>query len=239
MRKTVLCVALAQAIAGAALASPVYATGEPSVSSEPAIQATAPSVKPDVPPKRWYLHLGPGEIIYSPDARIKVGGVPLNTANVTVPSEGAALFEVGYFLTPHLAASLMAGWPPAAVLNGAGALGGLQLGKVVYGPAMATAHYHFGGFGPYFRPYVGGGAAYAIVFKSKSEALNALHVDNAWGSVLQAGVDCDLTRDLGVFFDARKVYLSSSVTGSAFGAPATATARLDPAILSTGLNLRF
>ena len=79
----------------------------------------------------------------------------------------------------------MVGVPRTPTVTGQGTVTPLgALGRVRYGPAILTAGYR-APTGGAFRPYVGTGAAYAIIVKIHDAAVSQLDVHNNWGFVLQ------------------------------------------------------
>jgi outer membrane protein len=121
-----------------------------------------------------------------------------------------------------------------------GPVDGLQLGRVKYGPAVLSAHYHFN-VGS-LKPYVEAGINYTTVLNSKDGAVAELDVKNARGGVLQAGVDMPVSDDWGLFLDVKKIYLKTSARGTvpAFGGPpAQARIRLVPLLIHAGIGWRF
>ena len=106
-------------------------------------------------------------------------------------------------MAPSVIVSLTAGLPPTTTLIGKGGpVDGLQLGRVKYGPAVLSAHYHFDAGS--FKPYVGAGINYTAVLESKDGAVAELDVKSAWGSVLQVGSMCHCPTDGGSFSISRR-----------------------------------
>jgi outer membrane protein W len=64
-----------------------------------------------------------------------------------------------------------------------------------------------------FRPYVGGEAAYAIIFKEFDGSVKHLQVHNNWGSVLQGGVESELNSKYTVFLGFKEVWLAVNAHG--------------------------
>lgn len=218
----------------------------------PVKAAPQPAVVTSMP--SWYVRLG------------VLAAFPETSATIhsTVPAVDALLvgasassnnnytfgFDVGYFFTQNFAVSLTAGVPPTLKLYGAGTLPatlagvglGNHLGSVVWGPAMATAHYHFTSFGA-FQPYLGIGAAYAIIFKNEDATLANLKVKNNFGFVTQAGFDYMIGRNWGLFVDVKKVWLATDAsgvgTGALAGVPLAARVKVDPWVLFSGITYRF
>jgi ribosomal protein L24 len=106
-----------------------------------------------------------------------------------------------------------------------------------------NAQYHFTDFGA-FQPYVGGGPAYFHVFDTEDGSLSQFSVKDAFGFNVQIGADWMLSKNLGLFVDIKKVFLSTTSTGTHdFGGgtilPVNTDVRLDPTIISVGLTLRY
>ncbi len=77
-----------------------------------------------------------------------------------------------------------------------------------------TGQYHIDYFGP-VRPYVGGGLAYAIVFRNISTGvIGGPRLDNNVGPVVQAGVDYAITDSIGLYIDFKKALDYAEPDGS-------------------------
>lgn len=201
--------------------------------------APAPAAATSLPDPSWYVRLGVGGVLFDSGATITSSMGPVTGASAHADNNLTALFEVGYFFTDNIAVSLTGGYPPTTSLTGTGTATALgTLGKVTYGPATLTAHYHFKNFGP-IQPYVGVGLGYGLIFNSTSGAVQNLSVNGAPAFVLQAGVDYILARNWAVFFDVKKLYLSVDATGTLGGMPIAADVKLDPLVLFTGVTYRF
>ncbi len=117
-------------------------------------------------------------------------------ATAKVSNNVTPMFDIGYDIKKNISVSLMGGVPVKPIITGKGTVASLgELGKVRYGPAIFTAYYHLPKRGA-FRPYVGGGAAYAIILKEHDGAVSQLKVHNNWGFVLQAGAEYELGKKL-------------------------------------------
>jgi outer membrane protein len=138
--------------------------------------------------------------------------------------------------------SVTLGIPPRTTIQGTGPLAELGvIGSARYGPAAATAHYHFNRWRA-FHPYLGGGLSYTLLFGIKDGALSDLAAGSRFGPVLQAGGIFRVTRHWGVFADLKKLFLATPVTGNVTalqGAPVQAQLRLDPFVMQVGLSFRF
>lgn len=193
--------------------------------------------RPTLP--RFYLNVGAAGLFYDEGAKMALLGTPVPGARVGIKDVATVAIEAGYFLTPNIAASLTAGYPPLSKVTGAGSVQSLgTLGKTVGGPVGASIHYHFDGLGP-FRPYIGGGVAGLVGFDEKDGAMQRLKVKNTLGPMLQAGVDYMLSERWGLFVDVKKSFLSTVATGSVGGVPAKARVTIDPLVVHSGVTFRW
>ena len=204
-----------------------------------ALYGGAAAAAEDSPPGRFFLHAGPGDVILAEGAEISAGGAVIPGATVSANDSVIPIVEAGYYLTPNVAVSFTGGYPPTAHVYGAGTLAGLgQLADVVYGPMTLTAHYHLLSFGR-FRPYIGGGAVFMLVFSTSDKLMTNVDVKSHFGYAGQVGADYVINNRWGAFLDFKKAHLRTSATGTMFGAPITAKVKLDPAAVSGGVSYRF
>jgi len=191
--------------------------------------------------KNWWLHTGPVAVKFNTDTKLVVGGAPVDGANAEAKNNTTLALELGYEAAPSTIVSLTVGIPPTTTLTGKGApVDGIEFGKAKYAPAVLSAHYHFDAGA--VKPYVGAGVNYTIVLDSRDGAVANLDVKNAWGAVVQAGVDVPMNSAWFLFADLKKIYLKTTATGSvpAFGnPPAEAKVRLDPLLVNAGVGWRF
>jgi outer membrane protein len=171
----------------------------------------------------WIFHLGPAIVDPDESASLTAGGAPVPGGN----------------LTPNLAVSVAAGFPPEFTIKGAGSLAGLgTAGKMRGGPAGIFAQYHFNRAGR-VSPYVGAGVAFLVVFGTEDGALSNVEADSAVGTSLQAGANLWLNDRWGAFIDVKKVFIETESTGSLGGAPVRAEVTIDPLVTNFGLAWRF
>lgn len=190
-------------------------------------------------PPSFYLHVGAAGVFNDPHARISSAGAPIAGAAVTIEDRATFAVETGYFVASGVAVSVSGGVPPISKVAAAGSLNGLGvIGKTQGGPVAATIHYHLSGFGS-FQPYIGGGVSALIVFGDEDRLLRRYRTDGAVGPVLQAGFDLMLDAQWGVFFDAKKGFLTSSTRGYLSGLPIRSRVSIDPVVLHSGLTYRF
>jgi outer membrane protein len=215
------------------------------------------------PPPIFFVHVGALGVFFQPNAQSTGGGffntVPAPPAvqpltgpiltgisNVAIRPSYTLGLEAGYFITPNIAIALSAGVPPIAHLKATGltiapTVGTNLLGSVRYGPAMLLAQYHFTNFGA-FQPYLGAGAVYLLNFGNINDGLfTNERVDQNFGFVVQAGADYMLTQHWGVYVDAKKLFLSTDVSGNLLntGIPIRTHVQLDPWAAGAGITFKY
>ena len=187
----------------------------------------------------WLFRVGGAYLQNMHGLDATLGGQPLPGAKLNYNNIYSAIVEVGYNFTPDFAAVLSVGFPPVVTASGAGSLTGV--GKLLgstFGPSALTVQYqpfHDG----MFRPYIGAGAAYTIIFSTHSAALQNAKLTNDLAPEIEAGTDIMFQRNLGMFVEVKKAWLSSHATGTFGGAPFSGTANYAPWVYSTGVTLRF
>lgn len=188
---------------------------------------------------RWFVHAGPAEVMLDTKVKMTAGGQTVPGAAVSIAPQWTVEGEVGYFLTPNVAVAFAGGYPPTATINASGSLSALgRAGQMTYGPATLNAQYHFLHEGV-FRPYVGAGLTFMLVFDTKDATLTHLKVDDALGSDLQIGSDFMISPHWGAFIDYKKAFLSTTATGMLGPAPVVAKVQLNPGVANAGVVYRF
>ena len=212
------------------------------LSDQDAIAPSTATVTPTDRPREashWFGRVGFADAIYRSDATIKVDGTVIPGSTAEVSNGTAVTFDVGYDITPDIAAMLMVGIPPKPRIWGQGTVATLgELGAVRYGPAIFTVLYRLPRFGA-FEPYLGVGAAYAIILKDYDASVSNLRVQNNFGFVAQAGAAYSLNRRWSLYVDFKKVWLSVDAYGSVDAAPVTARVKLDPDMVTAGVSYHF
>ena len=199
-----------------------------------------PSLSP-VPPELspYYVHAGIGGLFLSEGAKLFAAGTPVQGADIKANSQYTPVLETGYYLNSAWAVSFTGGLPPLVTVKGTGTVAAAgTLGKVRYGPATLTAHYHFTPFGA-FRPYAGAGVVGLIVVKSIDGSLTNARLNPALGLVAQFGVDYAISDHWGMFVDVKKAYLRTTAKGYFGLTPVKGNVKLDPLVVSTGVSYRF
>jgi outer membrane protein len=190
----------------------------------------------------WWLHAGVGRVTFHDHSVLTASGSEVPGAGAKASDNTAAVFELGYQVTPQWSASATFGVPPTSTITGTGTAAPFgKMGEVTYGPLVLAAQYHFGDVGG-VRPYLGAGPVYYMVFASKDGAIQQLDAKNGWGSALQAGLNVPLSQRFGLFVDVKKVFVKTTATGflpADGGAPVKAETTLNPVLIHLGVSARF
>jgi outer membrane protein len=188
----------------------------------------------------WYGRVGALGALYHSSATVDTDAGRIPGASAHVSNSETGTIEVGYDVTPSAYVVFLAGIPPKPTISGQGSIQALgDLGAVRYGPALLTAGYRLPAFGN-VQPYVGGGAAYAIIFRNFDAAVEHLRVHNHFGSVVQVGADFRVNDRLAVFADVKQLWLSVNANGALDGeVPVTARVKLNPTLVSVGIKFRL
>jgi len=192
---------------------------------------------------RFFVRGGPAFATFDASAKVKVAGAYVPGGNASVNNNTGFAIEGGWFVRPNWAVALTIGAPPKARINGDGTLAGAGLlGTAHYGPSALGVEYYAPTDGP-FRPYVGAGASYTLVYKVQGSAISNLKVDDGYGAYVQAGAEYRVSPHVSAFFDLKKIWVSVDAKGftstPAGPLPAKARVELDPLIANTGLSYHF
>lgn len=189
---------------------------------------------------RLFTRLGLLVAPYHSSATIATNGQLLSGGTAEASNNVSMTFELGYEITNNISVSVMSGIPVKPHVTGEGAAAPLGvLGKVRYGPMIFTGQYQFRKMGR-IRPYVGGGTAYAIIFKNFNGSVKNLQVNNNWGSVLQGGAEYELNSKYTLFFDFKEVWLAVNAHGVlSDGTAVKARVNLNPSLLTVGIKFHL
>ncbi|KQO75763.1 hypothetical protein ASF29_11215 [Rhizobium sp. Leaf262] len=197
----------------------------PAPTAEEAIAAASP----------WMLRVrGLGVITHDSGTINGQPGTGLAYSDTVIPE-----LDISYFFTDNIAAELILG-TTFAKINTTGALGEIDVGKTWLLPPTLTLQYHFTNFGA-FKPYVGAGVNYSLFYNQSEKAgFTNLDVKNDFGAAVQVGFDYMLTKNWGVNFDVKKIFLETkwSATHTALG-DISGTAKIDPWLIGAGVTYRF
>jgi outer membrane protein len=189
---------------------------------------------------RWFTRVGFMVAPYHSSATIATNGQPLSGGTAEASNNMSVTFDVGYEITKNISVTMTSGIPVKPHVTGEGTAAALGiLGKVRYGPAIFAGQYQFPKIGR-FRPYLGGGAAYAIIFKNFDGSVKDLKVNNNWGSVVQGGAEYEVNSKYTVFVDFKEVWLAVNAHGVlSDGTDVKARVKLNPSLLTVGIKFHF
>jgi len=188
---------------------------------------------------RWFVHVGPAYVKPQEKTTLQAGGANVPGADVKLDGRWTVAAEVGYYVTPHVAVALAAGLPPTFKVVGAGSLTGMgTAGSMTGGPAGLLVQYHFNREGM-IQPYVGAGASFLVVFKTKDGVMSDVSAKSAVGTAIQAGTDVMFTDRVGGFIDIKKAWVGTVATGFLGPTPVRAKVKVDPVVGNVGLTYKF
>lgn len=189
---------------------------------------------------RCFTRLGFLVAPYHSSTTIATNGQLLSGGSAKASNNMSVTFDLGCDVAKNISVSVTSGIPVKPHVTGQGAAGPLGiLGKVRYGPMLVTSQYRFPKIGR-FRPYAGGGAAYAIIFKNFDGSVKNLKVHNNWGSVLQGGAEYEMNSKYKFFFDFKEVWLSVNADGAlSDGTGVKARVKLNPSLITVGIKFHL
>ena len=197
----------------------------------------SPSVKPNPKEGRWFTRLGVLVAPYHSGATIATNGRLLFGGTAKASNNMSVTFDLGYQISRNFSVTVTSGIPVKPHVTGEGTAASLGiLGKVRYGPMIFAGQYRFPKVGR-FRPYAGGGAAYAIIFKNFDGTVKDLKVHNNWGSMVQGGVEYEVNSKYTMFMDFKQVWLSVNADGVlSDGTQVKARVKLNPSLVTVGIK---
>ena len=173
---------------------------------------------------------------------VRVRALHLDSANKDSTGLGLAIdnktfpeVDISYFVTPHIAAELVLTYPQKHGIFS----NGTEIGSLKHLPPTLVLQYHFNPAGG-VRPYIGAGVNYTHFSNVKfapavQAALQPSIKRNSWGLALQVGADVELSKNLYLNFDLKKVQLGTTI----YAADAEAGKfKVDPVLASVGLGWR-
>ncbi len=175
------------------------------------------------------------------DLLVRARAVRLNSDNGGSLGQGTATdltindktipeVDFTYFFSKNLAAELILTVPQRQDVSSAGA----KIGTLKHLPPTLTAQYHFDPVAG-FKPYVGAGVNFTNFTAVDLPA--GFNVDRqSYGLALQVGVDYELSKNLYLNLDVKKVQIKTdvSVNGAKIG-----DFKVDPLLVGVGLGWRF
>ena len=209
---------------------------------EPETESSSDAQLSRTPFKKSHLFTRVGLLIapYHSSATIATNGQLVSGGTAEASNNVSVTFDLGYEITKDISVSMTSGIPVKPHVTGEGAAASLgMLGKVRYGPVIFSGQYRFPKIGR-IRPYLGGGAAYAIILKNFDGSVKNLQVNNNWGSVLQGGAEYEVNSKYTLFFDFKEVWLAVNAHGVlSDGTPVKARVNLNPSLVTVGIKFHL
>ncbi|MFZ5521040.1 MAG: OmpW/AlkL family protein [Pseudomonadota bacterium] len=174
---------------------------------------------------------------------VRVRAVNLDSANKDSTGLGLSVndkvipeVDISYFFTPNLAAELILTYPQKHDLKSEGT----KIGSLKHLPPTLTLQYHFDGLGA-FKPYVGAGVNYTRFSSVKWDpavraALDPSIEKDSFGFALQAGVDFEISKNVYLNLDIKKVQIRTDVKSAG---EKVGTFKVDPLLIGVGVGYRF
>jgi outer membrane protein len=189
---------------------------------------------------RLFTRVGVLVAPYHSSATIATNGQLLSRGTAEASNNVSVTFDLGYEITKDISVTVTSGIPVKPHVTGEGAAAPLGvLGKVRYGPMILVGQYQFPKIGR-IRPYVGGGAAYAIIFKNFDGSVKNLQVNNNWGSVVQGGAEYEVNSKYTLFVDFKEVWLAVNAHGVLNdGTAVKARVNLNPSLFTVGIKFHL
>lgn len=171
--------------------------------------------------------------------RIFADGVRDPGAAYKTTKEVTGSLEIGYFALRNVAVQLSGTGPVTTPNLPAGSLAGLpNLGNDKFSIFTLTATYH-PLRGNTISPYVGAGVGIQKNWKNTDRFATDLDIRDAFGAVIQGGVEVNINNRFAVFADAKKAFWDANASGNLGPTRVTAVAQLDPVVLTAGALFRF
>ena len=199
----------------------------------------SPAIAQPGAPADTFLRVGATHIELADKGKIFINGTQDPAADYETPGKWVASAELGYFALEHVAVQV-SGTTPARTSNvPSGSLTGIpDLGSDKFSIFTLTGTYHplRGGV---VSPYVGAGVGLQKVWSTRDGFSSNLEINDAFGPVIQAGVELGLGDRFGVFVDAKKGFWTAKASADLGPTRVTADAKLDPVLLQAGALIRF
>ena len=164
--------------------------------------------------------------------------VSLVGGHVDVTATPAPEVDFSYFITPNIAAELIAASTRHEVSATGTVLGHVDVGSVWVLPPTLTLQYHFLPQ-EVIKPYVGAGVTVAFFYDSQPAggAITKFGLSNNIGPTIQAGADFSLGGRWYANVDAKQIFLNTEARLDS-GVIKAKTA-LSPTVIGAGIGYRF
>ena len=160
-----------------------------------------------------------------------------NSPIVNVDEGYSPSINLTYFLSDNWAIDVLGALPfkHDVNLNATGA----QVAELKHLPPTVSLQYHFLPNGAVFRPYVGAGFNYTLIFDEKTRgplAASTLSLDNSSGVAAQIGADFALNEKWAINVDLRWIDID---TDARLGATSLGTVEVDPFVFGLTVAYKF
>lgn len=157
-------------------------------------------------------------------------GLGLSINNKVIPE-----VDISYFFSPNLAAELILTYPQKHTLSASGT----EIGTLKHLPPTLTVQYHFPMGAA--KPYLGAGVNYThfsnVNITDPTLASVGADIDrNSWGLALQAGLDYEISKNVYLNLDIKKVQIRTTVKA---GGADVGKFKVDPLLVGVGVGMRF
>ncbi|MCC5880173.1 MAG: OmpW family protein [Idiomarina sp.] len=210
----------------------------------------------------WAVNIGP--VYVAPDSSSSSLNVIEQVAELEPGSTALRVNDdvqlgitIDYKFNPNWAVQLIAATPFSHDIRVQGsAIDGLAVGNTKHLPPTLLGQYHFTQFGDRWQPFIGVGVNYTTFFDESidpqlSGALNSLGVttdadavsltlSDSWGLALQAGVNVQLTPQLGIHAMVSRMDISTTGRVRVNGETVqSVSVDIDPVVTMVGLRWQF
>lgn len=196
---------------------------------------------------KWLVRAGATRLKMDDTLSLSVGGAPFAGASLATDAHWTPTVQIGRRLNENFAVVATVGLPPEIDASGGGTAASFgKLSEVKYGPSALTLQYQPWTDG-WFRPYVGVGATYMIIFSTKDSILSNVEMKDDIAPVVELGADFMVNDGYGLFVELKKGWLETTATGNVnpvagpalAGAPVVGDAEIGPWVFSVGATFKF
>lgn len=167
------------------------------------------------------------------DSTITLIDGKVDISNAVVPE-----LDFTYFLTDNIAAELILATTKHDVEAKGTTLGNVDVGSVWLLPPTLTMQYHFM-TDEKFSPYVGVGVNYTLFYNEEvpGTTVTSVDYDNAFGFLLQGGIDVHLKDNWYANLDVKKLFLKTDAALN--GGAIVADVDINPWVIGLGVGYKF
>ncbi|MGZ8408501.1 MAG: OmpW/AlkL family protein, partial [Hyphomicrobium sp.] len=163
---------------------------------------------------KWLMRAGVARLELDDTLALTVSGAPFAGATLATEPHWTPVVQVGRRLTDNFAVVATVGLPPENDASGGGTAAAFgKLAEVQYGPSALTVQYQPWTDG-WFRPYVGVGATYMIIFSTRDSILTDVEMEDDIAPVVELGADVMVADGYGFFVEYKRGWLETRATGN-------------------------